>query len=66
MAGLLCSWGADPTVVGCKAIGMGNTMLHQAALRGDGEMIRLLVRAARRLGYPLALLRLSIASYRFM
>tara|TARA_B100000795_G_scaffold247758_1_gene214161 strand:- start:2 stop:658 length:657 start_codon:yes stop_codon:yes gene_type:complete len=46
MAGLLCSWGADPTVVGCKAIGIANTVLHQAALRGDGEMIRLLVRAA--------------------
>jgi ankyrin repeat protein len=46
LAELLCSWGADASVVGCKAIGMGNTMLHQAALRGDGEMIRLLVRAA--------------------
>lgn len=46
MVGLLCQWGADPSVVGCKAIGMGNTMLHQAAIRGDGEMIRLLLRAA--------------------
>ena len=46
MVGLLCQWGADPSVVGCKAVGMGNTMLHQATLRGDGEMIRLLLRAA--------------------
>ena len=46
MVGLLCQWGADPSVVGCKAVGMGNTLLHQATLRGDGEMIRLLLRAA--------------------
>ena len=40
MVGLLCQLGADPSVVGCKAVGMGNTLLHQATLRGDGEMIR--------------------------
>mmetsp|Transcript_30824 Transcript_30824/g.97191 ORF Transcript_30824/g.97191 Transcript_30824/m.97191 type:complete len:287 (-) Transcript_30824:90-950(-) len=44
MAELLCSAGADPAATGCKPIGTANTVLHQAATRGDGEMIRLLLR----------------------
>jgi len=44
MAELLCSAGADPAATGCKPIGTANTVLHQAATRGDGEMVRLLLR----------------------
>ena len=45
VAELLLNAGADYTM-GCKAIGMANTTLHQAVLRGDEAMLRLLVRAA--------------------
>ena len=48
VAELLLKAGADPTL-GCKAIGMANTALHQAVLRGDEGMVRVLVRAAPQL-----------------
>ena len=45
MVALLLEAGVDPSV-GCKAIGMENTVLHQAVLRNDHSMIRCLVCAA--------------------
>jgi ankyrin repeat protein len=45
---LLLTAGADPTM-GCKAIGMANTALHQAVVRGDAATVRLLLRAATHL-----------------
>ena len=45
LAELLLEAGADPSM-GCKAIGMTNTVLHQAVLQGDVEMVRLLLRTA--------------------
>ncbi len=46
---MLLNAGADPSV-GCKAIGLANTTLHQAVLRDDDGMVRLLIRAAPHLG----------------
>ena len=45
LAEWLVGAGADPSM-GCKAIGMANTVLHQAVLQGDDAMVRMIVRAA--------------------
>jgi len=45
MTELLLEAGADPAL-GCKDIGMANTVLHQAVLQSDEQMVRVLVRAA--------------------
>ena len=45
VVGWLISAGGDPTM-GSKAIGMANTTLHQAVLKGDEGMVRALIRAA--------------------
>lgn len=45
VASLLLSAHANPTL-GCKAIGMQNTCLHQATLKGDAKMVRLLLAAS--------------------
>ena len=42
---MLLEAGADPSL-GCKAYGVANTALHQAVVRGDEGMVRLLIRAA--------------------
>jgi len=34
---------ADPNTAGCKAIGSGNSVLHQAVLKGDTAMVNLLL-----------------------
>jgi len=43
VAAMLLEAHADPTV-GCKAIGMANNALHQATLRGNSQMISLLLK----------------------
>ena len=50
---LLLEQGADPAM-GSKAIGMSNTALHQAVLRGDAEMVKTLIKAAPHLAVDVA------------
>ena len=45
IASLLLSAHANPTL-GCKTIGMENTCLHQATLKGDAKMVSLLLAAS--------------------
>jgi ankyrin repeat protein len=46
VAEMLLASGADPSL-GCKAIGMESSALHQATMKGDAKMVELLLRHGR-------------------